>query len=99
VRACSPTDFIKELAQIFMGVTCDHSLGGHKSLQCFTNVYCRKRVPLGVPDAPNPLKTDITSSYLFVNLHKTTSKQRQKMPKNTLEVSLVISRKAPNLTK
>jgi hypothetical protein len=99
VGACSPTDFIKETTQLFIGVTCDHSLGGSQVFTMFYKYLLKKGVPPGVPDAPNPPKTDIISSYLFANLHKTASKQRQKMAKNTLEVSLVISRKAPKLTK
>ena len=99
VRACSPTDFIKELTQIFMGATCDHSLGGSQVFTMFYKYLLKKGVPSGVSDAPNPPKTDIISSYMFTNLHKTASKQRQKMTKHTLEVSLVISRKTPKLTK
>ena len=94
-RACSPTDFIEELSQNFMEVTCDHSLGGSQVFTMFYKCLLCKGVLPGVPDAPNPPKTDILSSYLFVNLHKTANKQQQKMLKKTLEVSWVISRKAP----
>ena len=82
-----------------MGVTCDHSLGGSQVFTMFYKCLLCKGVLPGVSDAPNPPKTDKIPSYMFVNLHKTTNKQQQKMPKNTLEVSWVISRKAPKLTK
>jgi hypothetical protein len=71
-RACSPIDFIKELAQNFKEVTCDHSLGGSQVFTMFYKCLLCKGV---LPDAPNPPKTDIISSYLFVNLHKTANKQ------------------------
>jgi hypothetical protein len=99
VGACSPTDFIKEPAQLFMGVTCDHSLGWSHVFTMFYKYLLKKGVPPRVSDAQNLPKTDRNSSYLFADLRKTASKQRQKMAKNTLEVSLVISRKAPKLTK
>jgi hypothetical protein len=95
VRVCRPIDFIKELAQIFKEVTCDHSLGGSQVFTMFYKCLLCKGVLPGVPDAPNLPKTDKIFSYLFVNLHKTANKQQQKMSQNTLEVSWVISRKAP----
>ena len=95
VTACSPTDFIKELAQNFKEVTCDHSLGWSQVFTMFYKCLLCKGVLPRVPDAPNPPKTDRIFSYLFVNLHKTANKQQQKMPKNTLKVSWFISRNAP----
>jgi hypothetical protein len=99
VGACSPIDFIKEVTQLFMGVTCDHSLRGSQFFTMFYKYLLKKEVPLVVSDAPNPPKTGGISSYLFANLHKTESKQRQKMAKHTFEVSSIISRKAPKLIK
>jgi hypothetical protein len=90
--ACSPTDFIKDITQLFIGVTCDHSLGVSQVFTIFYKCLLKKGV---LSDAPNLPKMDRISSYLFANLHNTESKQRQKMTKNTLEVSLVTSRKAP----
>jgi hypothetical protein len=95
VGACSPTNFINEITQLFIGVTCDHSLGVSQIFTMFYKCLLKKGVLPGVLDAPNPSKMDRIFFYLFANLHKTASKQRQKMVKNTLEVSLVISRKAP----
>jgi hypothetical protein len=59
----------------------------------FTMSLLKKGVLPGVPKCPNPPKTDRVSPWLFANLHKTASKQRQKMPKNTLEVSWTYVRK------
>jgi hypothetical protein len=95
VGACSPIDFIKEITQLFIGVTCYHSLGGSQVFTMFYKYLLKKGVLLGVSNATNLPKMDIIFFYLFANLHTTTNKQRQKMAKNTLEVSLVISRKAP----
>jgi hypothetical protein len=35
VGACSPIDFIKEITQLFIGVTCDHSTSLYNVLQVF----------------------------------------------------------------
>jgi hypothetical protein len=56
----------------------------------------RYRVLLEVPNAPNPPNFSRISPCLFNDLHKTANKRVQKMSKNTLRVSLVISRK-PNI--
>jgi hypothetical protein len=59
----------------------------------------RYKVLLGVPNAPNPPNFGRISPCLFANLHKTTNKTMQKMAKNTLKVSLVISRKTQKNSK
>jgi hypothetical protein len=59
----------------------------------FSNGLLKYEVLLGVPEALIPPKLGRVSSCLFANLHKTASKQRQKMPKNTLKVSLNVIRK------
>jgi hypothetical protein len=51
----------------------------------------RYRVLLEVSNAPNPPNFGRMSRCLFNDLHKTTNKRVQKMAKNTLRVSLVIS--------
>jgi hypothetical protein len=76
VGVCIPTDFIKEITNMFFGMTCDHSLGGS---QVFTKSYkylLKKGVLPRVSDAPNLPKMAKVSSYMFSDLHKTASKQR-----------------------
>jgi hypothetical protein len=64
---------------MLIGMSCEHSLGGSqaltKFLQSFTKFYEVGMMPPGVPNAPNPPKTDSNSFYLFTNLHKTARKQ------------------------
>jgi hypothetical protein len=59
----------------------------------------RFKVLLGVPEAPNPPKLGRVSPCLFANLHKTSNKQMEKMPKNTLRVSLDVSMKTQKIPK
>jgi hypothetical protein len=75
VGACSPIDFINEITKLFFGMTCDHSLGGSQVFTKFYKCLLKKGVLSGVSDAPNPPKTNIVSSHLLANLHKTTNKQ------------------------
>jgi hypothetical protein len=59
-----------------------------------------KRVLPKVLKTPNPPKMDRVSPWMFANLHKTTRKHWQKMPKNTLEVSWTyVSETQKNLNK
>ena len=51
----------------------------------------RYRVLLEVPNAPNPPNFGRISPCLFNDLHKTTNERVQKIAKNTLRVSLIIS--------
>jgi hypothetical protein len=99
VGACSPTDFIKETTQLFIGVTCDHSLGGSQVVTMFYKYLFKKG---GAPGGPGCSKSTQNGQNFLLSVSKpakTESKQKQKMAKNTLEMSLVISRKAPKLTK
>jgi hypothetical protein len=67
---------------------------GSSLLQC-TTILERYLVLLEVPNAPNQPNLGKISPCLFNNLHKTANKKGAKMAKNTLRVSLVISKKNP----
>jgi hypothetical protein len=61
----------------------------------FYNVSQRCKVVLGVLEAPNLQDLGSISPCSSANLHKTTSKPRYNMPKNTLKVSWDVSNKKP----
>jgi hypothetical protein len=71
--------------------TLDSYKDGSMKFTVFSNDLLRYSVLLGVPEAPNPPKLGRVSSCLFANLHKIESKQMQRIPKNTLRVSLNVS--------
>jgi hypothetical protein len=65
----------------------------------FYNVSQRYKVVLGVLEAPNLQDLDNISLCSSTNLHKTASKPRNNMPKNTLKVSWGVSSKSPKFPK
>jgi hypothetical protein len=74
-KLVAPLILLMQITRLFIGVTCDHSLGGSQVFTMFYKCLLKKGVLLGVPDAPNPPNFGRVSSYLFANLHKTASKQ------------------------
>jgi hypothetical protein len=78
VRDCSPTDFNKELTQIFMGVTCDHSLGGSHVFTMFIKYLLKKR---GAPEGPGCSKSDQNRQNFLLSVHQPAKNNKQKMTK------------------
>ena len=74
VRACSPTDFIKELTQLFMRVTCDHSLGGSQVFTMFTKYLLKKR---GAPEGPGCSKSAQNGHKFLLSVRQPTQNSEQ----------------------
>jgi hypothetical protein len=79
VGACSPTDFIKELAQLFMGVTCDHSLGGSQVFTMFYKCLLKKR---GAPGGPGCSKSAQNGHNFLLSVRKPAQNNKQTKTKD-----------------
>jgi hypothetical protein len=74
VGACSPTDFIKEVTQLFMGVSCDHSLRGVTSLYNVLQVFIEER---GAPGGPGCSKSTQNRQNFLLSVRKPVQNSEQ----------------------
>jgi hypothetical protein len=79
VGACSPTYFIKELAQLFIGVTYDHSLGGS---QVFTTFYKCLLKKMGAPGGPGCSKSAQNRQNFLLSVRKPAENSKQTKTKD-----------------
>jgi len=79
VRDCSPTDFIKELTQLFLGVTCDHSLGGSQVFTMFTKYLMKKR---GAPGGLGCSKSAQNGHNFLLSVRQPAQNSKQTMTKD-----------------